>query len=100
MGHVTLSPNAERIILEQVVDDWLFDKLIDHLRRIAEHPTTMTEPAVSPPYPPGRLMSNFHLEDSAGELWTFVVLLKRTSDEEGIYVTSLTIGGPDYRPYA
>lgn len=100
MAHVTLSPNAVRIIQERVTDDWLFEKLAEQLQRIADQPTTMTEPAVSPPYPPGRLMSNFHLEDAAGELWTFVVLLKPTPDEGGIYVTSLTIGGPDYRPYA
>lgn len=99
MAHVILSPIAEQIILDRVTDDWLFEKLVEHLQRIADHPTTMTELAVSPPYPPGRLMSNFHLEDSAGELWTFVVLLRRTPDD-GIYVTSLTIGGPEYRPYA
>ena len=94
MSYVVLSPKAEQIIGEEISDSWLLQSLTVRLEEIAAAPTRHTEPAASPPFRPDRLMANFELEDAAGRTWTFVVLLLRLPDEEGIFVHTLRIGPP------
>jgi hypothetical protein len=98
MPYYELTANAESILNDNVVDGYLLSHIESFFARIATSPATLTEPAPSPPYRPDRLMANAELDDSTGRTRRVVVLLKRTDDEEGIVITSLTVSGPHYEP--
>ena len=97
MPYVVLTPSAEQTIHEEVTDSWVLAQLVVRFDHLAEHPATLTEPSVMP-HRPNRLMATIRIEDVIGERWTFVALLKRLPDEEGILITSVRVGGPDYQP--
>lgn len=91
MARVELSDKAVghiRDLVEEGADDYLLDRLTEHLEAIAEHPSAHTEPAVYP-YPANRLMANFRLNDSTARRWGFTVTLRRTPDEDGIYILTI-----------
>ena len=94
MPYVELSDKAalhiRDLVAERDADDYLIDRLTEHLEAIAEQPATLTEPAKLP-YPPNRLMANFELNDASAKRWSFAVTLRRMPDEEGIYI--LTVNG-------
>lgn len=94
MAYVVYSARAEQHLIDLAADrgadDTVLDRLAAVLEQIAEFPVSRTEPAKLP-YPPNRLMANFELTDGDGQLWRFGVTLRRTTDEDGIYV--LTING-------
>ena len=100
MPSIEFSPKAGELLAELIrdrgVDDDLLDRLVGRLNEIAENPARHTEPAKFP-YPPNRLMANFTLNDAAAKVWGVTVTLRRTPDEDGIYI--LTINAAPF-PFA
>jgi hypothetical protein len=94
MPHVELSEKATAYLdelLTEGADDYLLDRLAGQLEAIAESPSAHTETAKFP-YPPNRLMANFGLFDATGRRWGFTVTLRRTADEEGVYILTINAG--------
>ena len=96
MAWVAFADNARRHLEElqdeRGADDYLLDRLREHIAEIAERPATLTEPAKLP-YSPKRLMANFVLNDVTARRWGFTVTLLRAPDEEGIFILSIN-GAP------
>jgi len=100
MPTVTLSPNAEEVVLDRITDPVLLERFQEQVQRIADSLATATEPAASPPFRRDRLMSNFRLDDSAEQEWTFVVPLVPCQPGDDIHITAVVVGGPEYDPHA
>jgi hypothetical protein len=66
-----------------------------HLSELAEHPATLSRPAVSPPYPPGGQMYYFRHTDTEGTAHHFTILFHYGLDETTLFVTGISyIEGP------
>ncbi len=67
---------------------WLRRPVLDHARQLAEQPAAMSKRVVSPPYPPGGMMSTFSIP--SGDILHHVVLFfKYTTDERAISVYAI-----------
>ena len=72
--------NALPLPLQQFVEN--------HLVRLGHAPATLSRPSVSPPYPPGGMISEFDFEDG-DTLHHFAVFFVYSQDETKLFVTGI-----------
>jgi hypothetical protein len=62
--------------------------VVAYIERLAESTSTMSRGVVSPPYPPGGMMSGFVIPDS-NAIHSFNVFFRYSSDETRLIITSI-----------
>jgi mRNA-degrading endonuclease RelE of RelBE toxin-antitoxin system len=82
------SPKAQVRMLELPAE--FLELVFEHLGKLAEHPTKVSIPTASPPFPPHGQLYHFHLFDSIGDWWFFTIIFQYTQDESALYILSIT----------
>jgi hypothetical protein len=98
MGYeIELSDKAQLDL--NALPPWLQAVVEAHLWELAESPSALSRPVVSPPYPPGGMMSQFDHGPLDGVWHHFAVFFRFRQDETGLVVfaighTALRMGPP------
>jgi len=80
--------------------DWLRGIVESYLFRLAESPSALSRPVVSPPYPPGGMMSEFDYGPVGDTLHHVAIFFKYRQDETKLVIraigyTALLVDGTD-----
>jgi hypothetical protein len=68
---------------------WLQGAVESHLLRLGASPHTLSRTVVSPPYPPGGMMSEFNISHEPSVLHHISVFFRYSQDETRLIVTAI-----------
>jgi hypothetical protein len=84
---IRLMPDAESDLNRLAV--WLRERTESHLTSLSNHPSVLSRPSVSPPYPPGGMISEVCFESGDGVSHYITVFFLYGQDETSLIVTRI-----------
>jgi hypothetical protein len=84
---IELSRTAERVLND--LPPWIQGIVEARLADLANSPTSLSRPAVSPPYPPGEMISEFSHGPVDGVTYHIAICFRYSQDETRLFITSI-----------